>query len=114
MGWVQISWSLVPAFSTPPLPYSGTFYAEAVSPDACRSERVPTRVQVFSAESAQIELTADQYTLPEAKVNFAVSTDYKITEWLWNFGDSDTSHLPNPSHIYTIPGVYEVASVFIF
>ncbi len=29
--------------------------------------------------------------------------------WLWNFGDGYTSTLQNPTHIYTVPGLYTVA-----
>jgi len=32
----------------------------------------------------------------------------KITGWLWNFGDGDTSHQQNPTHCYTKPGTYAV------
>ncbi|MBP1929387.1 putative repeat protein (TIGR01451 family)/fimbrial isopeptide formation D2 family protein [Methanolinea mesophila] len=30
------------------------------------------------------------------------------TAWLWDFGDNTTSHLRNPTHIYTNPGTYTV------
>lgn len=30
------------------------------------------------------------------------------TKWLWDFGDGDTSSLQNPSHVYTVDGVYTV------
>ena len=29
--------------------------------------------------------------------------------WLWNFGDSATSVVPNPSHTYTQPGIYTIS-----
>lgn len=32
-----------------------------------------------------------------------------ITSWEWNFGDSTTSTLVNPNHLYTTQGVYEVS-----
>jgi PKD repeat protein len=31
------------------------------------------------------------------------------TEWLWNFGDGNTSTEENPDHIYTTPGEYTVS-----
>ncbi|MGR3177198.1 MAG: FG-GAP-like repeat-containing protein [Candidatus Anammoxibacter sp.] len=31
------------------------------------------------------------------------------TEWLWDFGDGGASIEPNPSHVYSIPGLYSVA-----
>ncbi|MCQ1539096.1 PKD domain-containing protein [Methanocalculus taiwanensis] len=35
------------------------------------------------------------------------STEYP-TSWLWDFGDQATSTDQNPTHIYTIPGIYTV------
>src|SRR5207247_10006818 len=32
-----------------------------------------------------------------------------ITSWSWNFGDGGTSTTQNPSHIYLIPGTYNVS-----
>ena len=31
-----------------------------------------------------------------------------ITSWLWDFGDTNTSNIQNPSHSYTAPGIYIV------
>src|SRR5262245_3983459 len=31
-----------------------------------------------------------------------------VTSWTWEFGDSQTSHLPDPTHVYTAGGVYDV------
>lgn len=33
---------------------------------------------------------------------------YEITDWLWNFGDGQTSTSQNPEHIYSAPGFYDV------
>ncbi len=32
----------------------------------------------------------------------------RISEYLWNFGDGETSNQAQPSHIYTVPGEYTV------
>jgi lysyl endopeptidase len=37
------------------------------------------------------------------------STGNGLSSWSWNFGDSGTSSLRNPSHLYTDPGTYTVA-----
>ena len=44
-------------------------------------------------------------------VNFIDSTTSNdpITNWNWNFGDGTVSNLQNPSHLYTIPGIYTVS-----
>jgi PKD repeat protein len=36
------------------------------------------------------------------------STVPNATSWTWNFGDGTTSTIPNPSHTYTIPGIYDI------
>jgi PKD repeat protein len=33
---------------------------------------------------------------------------YRGTSWAWNFGDAGTSTVRNPSHTYTLPGLYNV------
>lgn len=40
--------------------------------------------------------------------NFS-STTPSVTAWLWNFGDGNTSTLPNPNHIYNAVGTYTVS-----
>jgi len=49
---------------------------------------------------ASISLT-DQSTAPNSTV----------TEWLWNFGDGNTSTQQNPSHTYTSAGTYTITLV---
>ena len=114
----QIAWyrnieSLLPVQSddsilTTDLLFSDTLYAESVSPQQCRSERVAVQIVAFSKESATIILESENLSLPEAEVKFAVNTPYEISSWAWDFGDSDSALLAEPVHIYTIPGIYEV------
>ncbi len=40
-------------------------------------------------------------------VSFSTATP-DITNYLWNFGDGDTSTLANPTHIYQSPGTYGI------
>jgi hypothetical protein len=40
------------------------------------------------------------------EVNGDMSTSYT---WAWEFGDGNTSNLPNPTHKYSEPGTYEVS-----
>lgn len=39
------------------------------------------------------------------------STGVGITKWKWDFGDGATSLIQNPSHVYTVAGVYSVSLV---
>lgn len=58
------------------------------------------------------------YMLPEADFNYTVvdSTTVNFIDtsirspstWHWDFGDSSSSTVQNPSHVYQIPGVYPV------
>lgn len=40
--------------------------------------------------------------------SIAESNILPITSWLWDFGDTGTSSLQNPTHTYTAPGIYIV------
>jgi len=37
-----------------------------------------------------------------------ISSTSQIINYVWNFGDNITSNIPNSSHIYTSPGVYNI------
>jgi len=42
------------------------------------------------------------------QVNFTSSVVNNPTDFLWNFGDGNTSTEANPTHIYSVPGNYQV------
>jgi PKD repeat protein len=42
-----------------------------------------------------------------SNINF-VSSSYKATSWLWDFGDGQTSTLENPTHVYFSAGRYNI------
>jgi PKD repeat protein len=44
----------------------------------------------------------------ELVFNFVDQSTSSPTEWLWDFGDGNTSSLPNPEHTYAEPGNYVV------
>ena len=41
-------------------------------------------------------------------VQFQDDSEGNITQWLWDFGNGETSELQNPSHIYSVSGTYSV------
>jgi PKD repeat protein len=45
---------------------------------------------------------------PPRTVQFTDQSTWQPTSWLWNFGDGTTSTLKNPSHTYTVSGLYSV------
>jgi len=40
--------------------------------------------------------------------SYTFGTQYKVSSWIWDFGDGDTSHTQNPVHTYKNPGIYNV------
>lgn len=44
-------------------------------------------------------------------VQFADQSTGTIISWAWNFGDGNTSSEQNPSHIYTVDGIYNVTLI---
>ncbi|MBN2410385.1 PKD domain-containing protein [candidate division KSB1 bacterium] len=65
-------------------------------------------IQVYSADLVP-DFSANPLsgTVP-LTVQFTDSSTGDITTWTWDFGDSTTSNLQNPEHIYTKAGVYSV------
>ena len=39
----------------------------------------------------------------------SIDPDGTIVSWNWSFGDGNTSHQQNPSHVYSVPGTYFVS-----
>ncbi len=46
--------------------------------------------------------------IDQLAVSFTDNSDAEVTEWLWDFGDGNTSTLQNPTHTYAQPGTYTV------
>lgn len=42
-------------------------------------------------------------------VQFFDSSQFDVTSWYWSFGDSDSSTVQNPTHLYDVPGFYDVS-----
>ncbi len=50
-----------------------------------------------------------QSTCADSTVNFIDQTPGSITQWLWDFGDGNTSTVQNPQHTYASSGTYTVS-----
>ena len=68
-------------------------------------------IEVTISPPINADFEFDYDTCVAGPVDFTDLTvlgDAVIEEWLWNFGDTETSAEPNPSHQYEEPGVHTV------
>lgn len=56
---------------------------------------------------AQIAVDNQLGAVPHT-VNFGGASDLEPVEWIWDFGDSESSFEQSPTHIYTTPGLFTV------
>lgn len=42
-------------------------------------------------------------------VNFSASSGLAVDDWIWDFGDGDSALVQNPSHTYSLGGMYNVS-----
>ncbi len=64
--------------------------------------RPPNPIFIFSPSDISILTPA---------VSFTDQSSGDVTPWFWDFGDSTTSNLHNPTHTYKTPGTYTVKLV---
>jgi gliding motility-associated-like protein len=57
--------------------------------------------------------TIDTLTCPTKTVSFLDSSSLNVTNWLWSFGDGNSSILENPTHTYDSDGLYSVKLVVV-
>jgi len=82
----------------------GTYTACLEASSICGSTESCQTVQVSCAAPAPaFEAQADQL-----QVAFADFSENSPSEWLWDFGDGNTSNEQNPTHTYELPGTYQV------
>ena len=90
--------------------FTGTFTVSltVTGPGGSDTEVKASYVQV-SEEPVIANFTAQPTSGPAPlNVQFTDESAGNITAWLWSFGDSVTSTLQSPTHIYTTKGVYTV------
>ncbi|MFC2113988.1 GEVED domain-containing protein [Bacteroidota bacterium] len=62
--------------------------------------------QTVAEFSSSVACLGSPTTFTEKSYTFGVN--YQVSDWVWDFGDGDTSHSQNPVHTYINPGVYTV------
>ena len=71
---------------------------------------VDTDTTCAAASLAQSDFSADPTTgIVALPVQFTDQSNGTVTEWLWDFGDGDTSTEQNPFHLYDVAGQYTVS-----
>lgn len=63
---------------------------------------IPATIPPTAAFSANLTNTC------QTTINFTDATCCNVTSWEWDFGDTTTSTLQNPTHTYAHPGTYSV------
>lgn len=93
-------------FTTP-----GTYTVKLVNgAEGCKDSASKTiRVLPKPVASFTVNSPLNGCTVP-VTVSFS-STTTNAARYEWNFGDSSTSNLPNPTHQYTAPGSYTVSLI---
>jgi len=56
----------------------------------------------------QIPINANFSYMPNDMEIVFSSASYNVSEWMWDFGDGDTSTAIHPTHTYSTPGTYTV------
>lgn len=89
-------------------PNAGTYLVQLLvnNPASCNVWDTAFQfVTVYPAITAGFSSSHIQCT---SQFNFTDSSGPAPVSWLWNFGDSDTSQVQNPSHLYNSAAVYNV------
>ncbi len=86
----------------------GIYYFRVRVNTTCTEEYTETiLVQVYDIPQVNFSALDVCYTEPVVFDN-QTQNIFPITNWLWNFGDGNTSTVQSPSHTYA-PGTYQVA-----
>lgn len=74
------------------------------------SSTINMPVNVLVHVSPAISISMPDSICQSSNVNFQGNTISAETplSWQWNFGNGDSSNVPNPSYVYSIPSVYSV------
>ena len=67
----------------------------------------PAYIKVYALPDADFIANVTSGQVPMT-VSFADNSSKTPTEWLWDFGDGNTSELQNPTHTYLSAGTYNV------
>jgi poly(beta-D-mannuronate) lyase len=84
----------------------GIQFGSTSNTDSHRADNFSAVMDAAPAAAFAGSPTSGSYPLT---VNFTDQSTGSVTAWSWNFGDSGTSTLQNPAHIYQAAGAYTVS-----
>ncbi len=67
-------------------------------------------IEVYPAAQAAFAVTPENVSIPQDPI-FLVNLSSNATEYLWSFGDGETSTEVNPDHYYQTSGIYSVTLI---
>jgi len=87
-------------------PGEGTYEGQLIlNPGTNCGDTALIFVNVFPAANADFSYVYDTCVAgPVTFTDLSSTGSCCLTDWSWNFGDSNSSTLRNPDHVYTIPG----------
>jgi PKD repeat protein len=77
--------------------------------NGCSNTSQPFTVTMLQTPNVYYYFTPANSGCSPLNIQFHCSTPATGNTFNWNFGDGTTSSLPNPNHIYTLPGVYSTS-----
>lgn len=87
---------------------SGIYEVDLVANDALGYSDYITKNITISPDQAPSISFANIGVCANSSINFSPSSVQTIVSYSWDFGDTNTSTNPNPSHTYAAAGIYEV------
>ncbi|MDQ3051177.1 MAG: PKD domain-containing protein, partial [Bacteroidota bacterium] len=107
-GFTTYTWSNGSATPSIVSTTPGIFTVSVIDNNGC--EGTSPAINFIVNQTPVISFTNDtSLTCEIPSINFFNTSSYPSgSEFSWNFGDNGTSELPNPSHLYSLPGNYPV------
>ena len=91
----------------------GTYTIKLVASNANQTDSVIKTQYITVFASPTVNFSGSDsggcFPLPVQFTDLSSPGDGNINSWLWDFGDGDTSAIPNPQHTYTDAGNYNVS-----
>lgn len=81
---------------------------QAAGSGTSRNYDLCVNLYASAAGAVSTSFVADRTTTCTGEVVFSDQSANSPTNWLWNFGDGNTSTLQNPTHFYVLDGNYTV------